>query len=365
MKRLLAVLLILIGAAAHAQEDNALANVGNDVFSAGYRVVHVQTGADDVFMAGTSVTLDAAIAGSAAVAGQNIEIDASVGGDVYAAGQSINIREAIAGDATLTGQDIVVNDVAGDLRVAGATIRLDGNIGGYAILGGETVEINGAIAGDLHLAAMNVEFAGGASVGGTLHLYEDSEGELEILGFQGADGSIVRHKYEDFPEETGGGFVLYSFLTGVAFVALIAGLFAAIAPQRLANMRVTLLERPFGMVWLGFLGLSVVLGAAIVSAMTIVGILLLPVLLVLAGLGAFVGYVVGAYSLGVGLRLLAGMSEPDSLAARAVAALIGALVAAVIALAPFIGWLFVLAMTLAGIGTLINHLFRPKFFAGE
>lgn len=363
MKRLFTVLLIFIGAAAQAQDENALATVGNDVFSAGYRLVHDQSGADDVFMSGSSVRLETAISGTAAIAGQDIEIDAPVGGDVYIVGQNIEIHAPVAGDASFAAQDVRISDVAGDVRAAGATIRIDGTIGGYAILGGETVEINGLITGDAHIAAMNVEFGENGSIGGSLFLYEENKGDIDLPSGLSVGGDVERLEAEEFPDETGGGFVLYSFLTGVAFVALIAGLFAAVAPQRLADMRTSMLARPFGMLWLGFLGLSVVLGAAIVSAMTIVGILMIPVLLVFAGVGAFLGYVVGAYSLGVGLRLLAGMSEPESLAERAVAALIGALVVAVVALAPFIGWLFVLAMTLAGIGTLINHLFRPKFFA--
>jgi len=363
MKRILTVLLIFIGAAAQAQEDNALATIGNDVFAAGYRLVHDQAGADDVFMSGSSIRLGSAINGSAAIAGQDIEIDAPVGGDVYILGQNIDVRGPVAGDASFAAQDLVVSDIAGDLRAAAATVQIDGNIGGYAILGGETIKIYGTIAGDAHIAAMNVEFGDTASIGGSLYLYEETAGDIEVPAFVSVGGTVERLEMEEFPEESGGGFVLYNFLSGVAFVAVIAALFAAVAPQRLAGMRVTLLERPFGMLWLGFLGLSVVLGASIVSAMTIVGILLMPVLLVLAGLGAFVGYVVGAYALGVGLRLLAGLPEPDSLAARAVAALIGALSAAIIALAPFIGWLFVLAMTLGGIGALLNHLFRPRFFA--
>ncbi|MDG1739194.1 MAG: hypothetical protein P8L68_07105 [Paracoccaceae bacterium] len=130
-------------------------------------------------------------------------------------------------------------------------------------------------------------------------------------------------------------------------------------------MRQTLLARPFGMLWFGFLGLSVTLGAAIVSAMTLIGLIAFPFILLIAGIGAFFGYIIGAYSLGVGLRLLVGMPEPDSLAARAVSALIGALSVAIIALAPFIGWLFVMALTLGGIGVLINHLFSPRFFANS
>ena len=157
--------------------------------------------------------------------------------------------------------------------------------------------------------------------------------------------------------------MLKGFLSGVLFVAVVAALIAAVVPDRLARMRQTLLERPFGMLWFGFLGRSVTLGAAIVSALTIIGLVVFPFLLLIAGIGAFLGYVVGTYTLGVGLRLLIGMNEPETLMDRAITALAGALSVAIIALAPFIGWLFVLALTLGGIGVLINQLFSPRFFA--
>jgi len=84
-----------------------------------------------------------------------------------------------------------------------------------------------------------------------------------------------------------------------------------------------------------------------------------------AGLAGFIGYVIGAYTLGVGLMLAIGMEEPDSLIIRAGAALLGALSAAVIALAPFIGWLFVVVLTLAGTGALVSQVLRPRFFANH
>jgi len=224
------------------------------------------------------------------------------------------------------------------------------------------VNINGNIAGDLHLTGYDVRFADGVTIGGTLHLYEEDEDDIDVPSGVSVAGDIERHLTEEFPQETER-FVLKGFFSGVLFVAVIAALLAAVAPDRLARMRQSLLDRPFQMLWFGFLGLSVTLGAAIVSALTLVGLVAFPFLLLIAGIGAFLGYVVGTYTLGVGLRLLVGMAEPDTLLDRAITALVGALSVAVIALAPFVGWLFVMALTLGGIGVLINQLFSPRFFA--
>ena len=364
MKVLLTTILIMLGAVAQAQEDQARAMIGQDVFAAGYKVSHTTGTADDLFMTGNDISIRAPASGGAALAAQTIEIESTVAGDVYAFGQSVDIRAPIGGDLTTGGQDVIIDDVAGDVRAAGAWIDLKGDVGGYAVLGGDKVHIGGNIAGDLHLTGYDVEFADGVTIGGSLYLYEDEEGAIEVPSDVTIAGSVERHLAEEFPEETQS-FVLKGFLSGVLFVAVIAALIAAIAPERLANMRQTLLARPFGMLWFGFLGLSVTLGAAIVSALTLIGLVAFPFLLLIAGIGAFLGYVIGTYSLGVGLRLLVGMSEPDTLLDRAVTALVGALSVAVIALAPFFGWLFVMALTLAGIGVLINQLFSPRFFANS
>ena len=58
-----------------------------------------------------------------------------------------------------------------------------------------------------------------------------------------------------------------------------------------------------------------------------------------------------------------GGSEPDSIADRATAAGVGALTAGIIGLIPFLGWLFVLALVLAGLGAITIRTIRPAFFA--
>ncbi len=60
-----------------------------------------------------------------------------------------------------------------------------------------------------------------------------------------------------------------------------------------------------------------------------------------------------------------GRLEPESIGDRALAAAVGALAVGLIALVPLLGWLFVLAVTLAGIGALCMRLFRPAFFSDD
>ena len=153
------------------------------------------------------------------------------------------------------------------------------------------------------------------------------------------------------------------FLGGVLAVGLIGAFIAAIAPSALAGLRENLLARPFRGLWLGFLAMSVLFGAVAVLGLTVIGLLAAPALLIAAAIAGAAGYVVAAYAFGVGLLRLAGRGLPESLGQRALAALIGALAAGLIGLIPFLGWLFVLALALAGLGALVERWFRPRFLA--
>ncbi len=69
MRALITTILILVGAAVQAQEDQARATIGQDVFAVGYRVSHDTGTADDLFMAGNDITVNAPATGGAALAG--------------------------------------------------------------------------------------------------------------------------------------------------------------------------------------------------------------------------------------------------------------------------------------------------------
>ena len=130
-------------------------------------------------------------------------------------------------------------------------------------------------------------------------------------------------------------------------------------------MRRQVLARPFFTLWSGFLMQSALIGSGIIFAITLIGLVLVPAIVVLAlGVG-FAGYVVAAYSFGVGLLLAIGREEPGSIGARALAGAVGALAAGLLGLIPFLGWIFVLALVLSGIGAITIRIFRPAFFAKD
>lgn len=152
------------------------------------------------------------------------------------------------------------------------------------------------------------------------------------------------------------------FLTGVLVITALAALVAAVLPETLARLRFTVLGQPLRSVWFGALSMSVLIGGAILSAMTLIGLLASPALVLAAVVLAFAGYVVGVYSFGVAIVRRVGRGVPDDFADRAIAGFAGALVAGVIALLPLVGWLFVLALALSGAGAFAIAWLSPRFF---
>lgn len=367
MIRLLAPLCLLLCAAlpSAAQEADAMLDIGGDAFRAGRTVTVRSLEVDDLFAAGATVRAATDVAGNAHLAGRKVRVEADVAGDLYAAGMEVTSEGAVAGDATLFGYDVTAGDVGGDLRASGGEVTVSGDVGGYALLAGDEVRIEGAIAGDAQVAAGRLDFGSGASIGGTLTLYEDEAGRIEVP--EGIASAVVRRQVEEWDAEMQDVVptrrsLFARFLIGVLMVTALAALVAAVLPETLARLRFTVLGTPLRSVWIGALTLSVLVGGAILSALTLIGLLAAPAFVLAAVVLGFVGYVVGVYAFGVAIVRRIGRGVPDDFGDRAVAAAAGALAAGVIALLPVLGWLFVLALALAGAGAVAIALVRPRFF---
>lgn len=366
---LAALAVVLAAAPVAAQEKDAAFDFGGDSFRAGGTLVFDTPGTDDLFMAGETLRGAADIAGSAHLAGRKVTVAGAVGGDAYAAGMDVELEGRVAGDATLAGYEVRVGEVGGDLRISGAKLAVEGPVSGYALIAGDEVRIDAVISGDVRLTARQIDFADAARIDGRLTLYEEEPGSLDIPASAVSEDRIERRAISEWEEAARPLRVwdwrraVLRFLAGVVLVAALAALIAALVPRTLAEMRRGILDRPFRHLWFGFLAQSVLAGSAILFAMTLIGVLLVPAAVLAALIAGFAGYVVAAYAFGVGLMLTVGRREPETIGERALGAGTGALAAGLIGLVPLLGWLFVLALVLTGMGAIAQRIFRPRFFA--
>ena len=148
----------------------------------------------------------------------------------------------------------------------------------------------------------------------------------------------------------------------IILVTAIAVVFSTIAPTATAKIS----ELGKGSIgrswWIGFLTFSVLIGGAIVLAMTIIGLLATPVIALIVALAALAGLVAGAYGLGARLAQLVGRDAALSKVAVLRDSLTGIITAVLIQFVPFVGWIALWLVVLFGIGLLSRWLFQPSLF---
>lgn len=367
--------LCLVSPAARGADLPEILDFGGDAFRAGLEARFEGPEVDDLFMAGESVRAESAVSGSVYLAGRRVDVLESVAGDAHAAGATLRFERPIGGDATLAGQSISLGAVGGDLRAAGSEIVLGGPVGGYALITGERVEILGPITGDARITARTLVLGPGARIGGQLTLYEPEPGMIDLPEAVIAPERVTRRQAEEwelslapdlevgFEPAARGGNSAGGFVSGVLIVVVVAALIAALAPERLGLMSARLRTRPFATLGLGFVVLSGLAGATLLLALTLIGLLVAPAVLVVALAAVGLGYVIAAYALGAGLLQAAGRPAPATFGARGLAGLAGALLAALVGLIPVLGWLFGVALVLAGVGAMSRRLLAGRIDA--
>ena len=280
------------------------------------------------------------------------------------------MNSSVAGDVTLAGYEVIVSaPVGGDVRAAGSKVRIDAPVSGTAILSGEIVTLNSIIDGDVAMSAVDMVFGTDSRINGTLTIYDDDPDRIDVPETVIPADRVDRRTVEQWSEDgmyvvrPSWGKVIGGFIVGTLVVAALATLLVVLAPGPIARLRERALDRPFRALWIGFLALSAMTGSGILFAMTLVGILVLPAVVIATLVLGLIGYVLGIYILGVGIWGAIGKPMPTEFGSKAIAALIGATAAALIALIPLLGWLFMLALVLLGVGALTVNILRPVFFS--
>ena len=260
----------------------------------------------------------------------------------------------------MTGYEVILGPVSGNLRAAGSEVTV-GSVGGYAPVTGENVTPAGLIAGDMVILAEDIIFRPAAKIMGNLTIYAEDPSGIEMPETVAPNARVTIKEMEHYVEgDTPGTMAMRrsiwqiatGFLLGVLISGLIAAFVIALAPKTVQSWRELALAHPALAIWSGFLVTSALAGSGFVLMLTIIGVFLLPVMLIVPMVAIFAGYVLGSYVLGVGIWLAMGRAMPDRLPGKFLLACLGALVAGLAWLVPVAGWVFVLGLTMLGIGTL-------------
>ena len=363
---LLGILVVGIGEARGDEPEHGEAerlDFAGDLYMAG-DLVEPEVAADGVFAAGARVRVRTGAAGDAALAGRFVESGGAVGGDLYAAGWSVDVTGEVTGDATLAGYTArVLAPVGAVLRIGASDATVTAPVAGAAVIGARHLALDAAIEGDARIVAESVSFGPDARIGGTLTLF--AEADVAVPESVVPPDRLQRRAPEalewEGPETRE--IVVAAVLTvlGLALVVLaVQAAMVAAAPYWVEERRDDIAERPLGRVGAGFLGLAALIGAVPLLGVTVIGAPLIPVALVAVAVAGVMGYALGVLALGSGVWQLAAGDLPQRFLGWMGAGLVGLAIALALALLPVLGWIFGVALMLAGVGALAVPLVRTE-----
>jgi hypothetical protein len=359
--RLLLTVFFLAGtSAAPAQE--ARLSFGGDQYVAG-QVASVSAPVDrDAFAAGYDVRLGAPVAGDAHIAGFNVSTDAPVAGDLYAAGSSVNVTNTVGGDVTAFGNTVAVRpdaSVAGNTRLAGASVTLSAPISGSALITAQTLTLDAPVTGDLNFFGENIIFGPAAKVTGKVIIQAPKEIAVPATVAEAGRVTFTQLVNPDYAGEAGKtaeqvvkSVWPFVWATGAWWLVLcVVGLLFITLGSRMTGALETASERrPLRTFGLGILGFAATIGLVPVFALTMIGIFLLPFVLLFVVLACALAYLFGTYLLG--LRVAKAMITVDSNLKRVGVLVASVVLAGLIGMIPFAGWLMTLALVAFGFGAL-------------
>lgn len=314
----------------------------------------------DLITAGGSLTLTGPVSGDVATAGGSLIVNSPISGDVRAAGGSLAFGAQVQGDFLVGGGMVTVTESAnllGDVRIGAGQIVFNGRAKKGARLYGGVVELNGVIDGDVVVNAQEQFIIGPAAIiNGNLKYAAKKEAVVpataKVSGkvtYEPLKLAISRENAVKWAARGVVGWILVKIAMLSAAALVLWWLFRKKSGE-LAEHGV----KDFGAnVVRGFVVLIVVPAAALLLAVTVVG---LPLAMIM---GLFYGgFLAIAKLLGYAIfgAVLYGYVFKKGFGLRWHSLVVGVIVMQLIGAVPIIGWAFSFVFFLAAFGALAAML---------
>jgi hypothetical protein len=262
-----------------------------------------------------------------------------------ALGGSLVVNGTVTGDAAALGGSLTVNGhVSGDAVAIGGGVHLGPNAGvdhDVVAFGGEVTKDEGAEIGGDQTSSSALTSIGIGSLMRTIRR------DVSKASDSGEDGGSFPHGWHfSFPS-----FLLwFAFLFGVGFMLMV------FAPSRMHQIEADLKNEPLKCGLTGLVGFIALIPLSIMLAITVVGLLVVPVVLFLACLGVAMGMSAVANEIGMRLPFFRGRKT------QALVLAVGTAVLLLVAKVPVIGPLAIMALMILAFGAAIRTRFgqAPK-----
>lgn len=359
----LAVLALLVAPVAAQENKEERFNYGGDVYAGAERPEVAGNIANDVFATGYKPTITGTVNGDVHTAGFEVIVDATVAGNTYAFGNMVRINGVTGKDVTSSGSSVRIDgEVGGNVRAAGADVTINAPVLGSVLIGAASFDLNANVKGDVNFSGDAINFGEGAKVDGQLIIRSTRDDVKVPTSVASADRVTIEKISQpdmvmsagDVAKQTTQGLIIawVSAMLLLLILPIIGIIWLALFPKRSQIAYEVAIAKPFKSLFFGILGVAMFIGLIPVLGVTLVGIPLIPVAIVVLIVSVLLGYIAGAWFLAARVLEAFGF-EGDTLAKRAIAMVAGIILAFILGLIPFIGWLFGLILGFVGLGGIL------------
>jgi cytoskeletal protein CcmA (bactofilin family)/uncharacterized membrane protein YecN with MAPEG domain len=290
-------------------------------------------------------------------------VDGDVMGNTYAFGNMVRINGATAKDVTSSGSSVRIDgEVGGNVRAAGADVTINAPVLGSVLIGAARFDLNANVKGDVSFSGDRISFGEGAKVDGALTIRSTRDDIKVPASVASADRVTIEKITQpemvsgmgDVAKQTTQGLLIawVSAMLLLLILPIVGIIWLALFPKRSQIAYEVAIAKPFKSIFFGMLGVAMFIGLIPVLGVTLIGIPLIPVAIVMMIVSVFLGYIAGAWFLAARVLEAFGF-EGDTLAKRAIAMVAGIILAFILGLIPFIGWLIGLLIGFIGLGGIL------------
>ncbi|MBO6766500.1 hypothetical protein [Maricaulis sp.] len=333
---------------------------------------------EDIEIAGGDVEVDANVAGDVSAAGGDVRIGGTIGGELAAAGGNVEIEATVGDMVQLAGGYVGVHSdavFADGLEVAGGEIEIAGTVRGDVDIEGSEVTLSGLIDGDVEILAEEVYILDSARVTGEISV----RGPSQPVVASGAQIGTVDYEYEPFnfgakhwddidididgPWEIIGAPFEFLGLAVPGAALLLGALAVLMTPRGTARVARTFRRKPLVSGFLGFISFALspvfLIIMTVLLAITVIGALLIPIMLVLYLPFLLLCLALGALAVG-DLVLNRKPEQPLGMGMRLLSLMLVLAVSAALGAVPVLGALVGLLLMLIGLGAWLMSLGREN-----
>lgn len=346
---------------------------GTDRFYSGSALVEEIDAPRDAFVAGRSVTAKGNAGGDLHVAGFDVDIETKTLADLYAMGATVTVRAEIGEDLTVMGMTVRTAHSAatrGNARLMGETVTIDGPVSGALSATGREIVLNSEIAGDTRLTAKTITFGPKAKILGKLAYSTEKEIAVpervapadRVTFTQYRQSNLLRDIRRNWdatkiPVLPTFMSMLGGFLITLAFFLILGAIALTFVPKHVEKMRKNIGTQPGQMILVGVVGLSLLFGMIPITALTIVGLPIVPIALLAIILAWTLGYVLAAYSVALRVWQAFGGELDPSKVGKLLALAVAVICVSILNFIPFVGWVANYSLVLLGVGAMTHALF--------